>query len=172
MGTLNRVFVPFSSFVIFHLTANKKLLDTGGLPWCSSLPKPEFVHLIFLPTLSHREHIFSTSSRRKKCGQNKTMMAMAGWVGSRQTRGSVLLFAILSTPLFFIRGKFSSLCCCIRMCNFLKTEQKEKNSFVTGRLFCLVSRAFDMEIWLYALRYWDACTLWELRLLIFVFSTS
>ena len=46
---LNHVFVSLSSFVIFHLTANKKLLDTGGVPWCSSVEKPEFVHLIFLP---------------------------------------------------------------------------------------------------------------------------
>ena len=46
---LNHVFVSLSSFVIFHLEANKKLLDTGGVPWCSSVEKPEFVHLIFLP---------------------------------------------------------------------------------------------------------------------------
>ena len=44
---LNRPFVSFSSFVIFHLTANKKLLDTGRVPWCSSVEKPEFVHLVF-----------------------------------------------------------------------------------------------------------------------------
>ena len=76
VAELNDAFVSVSSFVIFHLTANKKLLDTGRVPWCSSVEKPEFVHLIF--------------SQNKL----KTMMTMAWWANS------VLLFKILPANTF------------------------------------------------------------------------
>ena len=73
---LNHVFVSFSSFVIFHLPANKKLLDTGGVPWCSSVQNPHFVHLIFLPTASHRKyfaqcHTIKIGLKLKQCHRHR-----------------------------------------------------------------------------------------------------
>ena len=100
---LNRPFVSFSSFVIFHLTANKKLLDTGRVPWCSSVEKPEFVHLVF----SHSTlNIFAQTNLKRRWQ----------WLGE-QTWSSVLLFTILPANTFplpftisiFSIIKFSSL---------------------------------------------------------------
>ena len=47
---LNNASVPLSSLVIYHLSANKKLLDTGWVPCCSSAEKPEFAHLMVHPS--------------------------------------------------------------------------------------------------------------------------